>query len=84
MKCRVMEEATASVDIKTDAKIQRTIREQFANKTVFIIAHRLNTIMNSDRIMVMDDGRVVEIDTPEKLKSNPESVYNGLIRSLNH
>jgi ABC-type multidrug transport system fused ATPase/permease subunit len=49
---------------------------------VFVIAHRLNTIMNSDRIMVMDDGRVVEIDSPEILIQNPDNTFNGLIRSL--
>ncbi|KAA6383301.1 MAG: ABC transporter: Multidrug resistance-associated protein, ATP binding protein [Streblomastix strix] len=82
--CRivVMDEATASVDVETDAKIQKTIKEQFVDKTVFVIAHRLNTIMNSDRIMVMDDGNVAEIDTPDNLKNNPDSSFNGLIRSL--
>ncbi|KAA6370904.1 MAG: putative Multidrug resistance-associated protein [Streblomastix strix] len=82
--CRivVMDEATASVDVETDAKIQRTIREQFVDQTVFVIAHRLNTIMNSDRIMVMADGNVAEIDTPENLKNNQDSAFNGLIRSL--
>ncbi|KAA6380701.1 MAG: putative Multidrug resistance-associated protein [Streblomastix strix] len=82
--CRivVMDEATASVDVETDAKIQRTIREQFVDKTVIVIAHRLNTIMNSDRIMVMSDGKVAELDTPENLKSNPESAFNKLIQSL--
>ncbi|KAA6374081.1 MAG: putative ABC transporter, ATP-binding protein, partial [Streblomastix strix] len=78
-KIVVMDDATASVDVETDAKIQRTIRMQFADQTVFVIAHRLNTIMTSDRIMVMDDGNVAEIDTPDKLKSNPESAINGLI-----
>ncbi|KAA6397487.1 MAG: putative Multidrug resistance-associated protein [Streblomastix strix] len=82
--CRivVMDEATASVDVETDAKIQKTIREQFVDKTVIVIAHRLNTIMNNDRIMVMSDGRVVEIDTPLNLKQNQDSSFNGLIRSL--
>ncbi|KAA6401149.1 MAG: putative Multidrug resistance-associated protein [Streblomastix strix] len=82
--CRivVMDEATASVDVETDAKIQKTIREQFVDKTVFVIAHRLNTIMNSDRIMVMDQGRVAEINSPDNLKSNPESAFNSLIKSL--
>ncbi|KAA6386896.1 MAG: putative Multidrug resistance-associated protein [Streblomastix strix] len=82
--CRivVMDEATASVDVETDSKIQKTIKEQFVNKTVFVIAHRLITIMNSDRIMVMADGRVAEIDTPSKLKNNVNSALNNLIMSV--
>ncbi|KAA6389367.1 MAG: putative ABC transporter, ATP-binding protein, partial [Streblomastix strix] len=82
--CRivVMDEATASVDVETDAKIQKTIREQFADKTVFVIAHRLNTIIDSDRIMVMDAGHVQELDSPKNLMANPDSAFNGLLHSL--
>ncbi|KAK2945606.1 Multidrug resistance-associated protein [Blattamonas nauphoetae] len=82
--CRivVLDEATASVDVETDEKIQKTIREQFSDKTVIVIAHRLNTIMDSDRIMVMDKGHVAEFDSPANLKANPDSAFNGLIRSL--
>ncbi|KAK2949702.1 Multidrug resistance-associated protein [Blattamonas nauphoetae] len=84
--CRVvvMDEATANVDVETDAKIQRTIREQFREQTVIVIAHRLNTIMDSTRIMVMDQGYLSEFDTPENLKANPDSAFNALIQSLNH
>ncbi|KAK2941716.1 Multidrug resistance-associated protein [Blattamonas nauphoetae] len=80
--CRivVLDEATASVDVETDEKIQKTIRQQFSDKTVIVIAHRLNTIMDSDRIIVMDKGRVVEYDSPGNLKTNPDSAFNGLIR----
>jgi ABC-type multidrug transport system fused ATPase/permease subunit len=83
-KCRivVMDEATANVDVETDAKIQEMIRRVFVDKTVIVIAHRLNTIMGSDRIMVMSDGRVVELDTPERLKADPNSALNALISSL--
>ncbi|KAK2959608.1 Multidrug resistance-associated protein [Blattamonas nauphoetae] len=84
--CRVvvMDEATANVDVETDAKIQRTIREQFKEQTVIVVAHRLNTIMDSTRIMVMDQGYLSEFDTPENLKANPESAFNALIQSLDH
>ncbi|KAA6400152.1 MAG: ABC transporter: Multidrug resistance-associated protein, ATP binding protein, partial [Streblomastix strix] len=85
--CRivVMDEATASVDVETDAKIQKTIKDQFISQTVFVIAHRLNTIMNSDRIMVMDDGKVVEIDTPDNLKadSNRDGQTRQCSKSVN-
>ncbi|KAK2960698.1 Multidrug resistance-associated protein [Blattamonas nauphoetae] len=83
-KIVVLDEATASVDVETDAKIQRTIREQFREQTVIVIAHRLNTIMDSDRILVMDNGTVAEFDTLENLKANQNSTFNGLLHSLTH
>lgn len=67
----VMDEATASIDAETDLKIQQTIRERFADRTVIIIAHRINTIMGCDRIMVIEEGQVVEFDTPHALLANP-------------
>lgn len=57
-KILVLDEATAAVDVRTDALIQKTIREQFKFCTMLIIAHRLNTIIDSDRILVLDDGQV--------------------------
>lgn len=57
-KILVLDEATAAVDVRTDALIQKTIREQFKYCTMLIIAHRLNTIIDSDRILVLDDGQV--------------------------
>jgi ATP-binding cassette subfamily C (CFTR/MRP) protein 1 len=63
----VMDEATAAVDADSDARIQRVIREEFANATCITIAHRLNTIMDSDFILVMDDGQVAEYGTPQNL-----------------
>ncbi|KAA6387776.1 MAG: hypothetical protein EZS28_016702 [Streblomastix strix] len=74
--------STTSVDVETDLKIQKTIREQFVDKTVFVIAHRLNTIMGSDRIMVMDQVHVQELDSSANLLSNEQTAFNGLIRPL--
>lgn len=68
-KILVMDEATASIDNTTDAAIQRMIRENFASATILTIAHRLNTIMDSDRVLVLDDGCVAEFDSPSALIS---------------
>ncbi|KAG6461025.1 multidrug resistance-associated protein 4 isoform X1 [Manduca sexta] len=79
-KILVLDEATANVDPKTDEFIQRTIRAQFADCTVLTVAHRLNTIMDSDRVMVMDSGRLVEFDHPYKLLNNPDGHFTKMVK----
>ncbi|KAM8806261.1 ATP-binding cassette sub-family C member 2 [Eudromia elegans] len=66
-KILILDEATAAVDLETDHLIQTTIRSEFANCTVLTIAHRLHTIMDSNRVMVLQAGRIVEYDSPEEL-----------------
>ncbi|ORX67698.1 hypothetical protein BCR32DRAFT_297543 [Anaeromyces robustus] len=63
----VMDEATASVDIETDSVIQKALRTKFSNVTVLTIAHRLNTIIDYDKILVLNKGEVLEYDTPKNL-----------------
>lgn len=74
-----MDEATASIDNSTDYLIQKMIRENFANATILTIAHRLNTIMDSDRILVLDEGHVAEFDTPKKLMANRRGAFYGMV-----
>ncbi|KAI9826732.1 MAG: hypothetical protein M1819_007277 [Sarea resinae] len=66
-KIMLLDEATSAVDMTTDALIQTSIREEFTNSTLLVIAHRLSTVVDFDRILVMSDGRVVEYDEPRKL-----------------
>eukprot|EP00123_Amoebidium_parasiticum_P016908 comp23635_c0_seq1/m.40294 comp23635_c0_seq1/g.40294 ORF comp23635_c0_seq1/g.40294 comp23635_c0_seq1/m.40294 type:complete len:1411 (-) comp23635_c0_seq1:61-4293(-) len=77
-KILVMDEATANVDLTTDGLIQATIRQKFADCTVLTIAHRINTILDSDKIMVMDSGQLVEFDTPAALLRNLNGYFRGL------
>ena len=79
-----MDEATASVDIKTDMQIQSMIRTEFSKGTVFTVAHRLHTIMDSDKVMVFDEGRLVEFDTPENLLTNyPDGHFLSMVKAAN-
>ncbi|GJE92383.1 multidrug resistance-associated ABC transporter [Phanerochaete sordida] len=74
----VLDEATSSVDVETDAKLQRTIQTEFASSTLLCIAHRLNTIVYYDRVLVMDGGRVAEFDTPLNLFDREDSIFRSL------
>ena len=74
-----IDEATASVDFETDSFIQHTIKREFRDVTVLTIAHRINTIFDYDRIIVMDGGRVAEFDTVENLLADRTSIFYGLV-----
>ncbi|KAK9316859.1 P-loop containing nucleoside triphosphate hydrolase protein [Lipomyces starkeyi] len=79
-KILVLDEATAAVDVETDQIIQETIRKEFKDRTILTIAHRLNTIIDSDRIVVLAAGKIVEFDTPEVLLSNKNSLFYALCK----
>ncbi|KAM9019895.1 multidrug resistance-associated protein 1-like isoform 2-T2 [Ara ararauna] len=66
-KILVLDEATASVDMETDNLVQSTIKREFHNCTILTIAHRLHTVMDSERVLVLDAGRILEYDTPHNL-----------------
>ncbi|NWW64585.1 MRP1 protein, partial [Ifrita kowaldi] len=66
-KILVLDEATASVDMETDNFVQSTIKREFHNCTVLTVAHRLHTVMDSERVLVLDAGRILEYDTPQNL-----------------
>ncbi len=76
----VLDEATAAVDLQTDKLIQEAIRKNFANLTVLTIAHRLNTVMTSDKILVMDAGKVVEFAPPLALLERPDGHFYNLLK----
>lgn len=67
---------------RTDLLIQRTIRNKFASCTVMTIAHRLHTIIDSDRVLVMDTGRVAEFDTPHNLLNRRSGIFKEMVLTL--
>nr|XP_023021441.1 probable multidrug resistance-associated protein lethal(2)03659 [Leptinotarsa decemlineata] len=78
-KILIMDEATANVDPRTDAFIQEAIRKKFKDCTVLTIAHRLNTIMDSDRVLTMSFGSMVEFDHPYKLLQIPDGYFHKMV-----
>ncbi|KAL7825704.1 hypothetical protein SRHO_G00334420 [Serrasalmus rhombeus] len=76
----IIDEATANVDPKTDELIQKTIREKFHECTVLTIAHRLNTIIDSDRILVLDAGRIHDYDEPHVLLQNQDGIFYKMVQ----
>jgi ABC-type multidrug transport system fused ATPase/permease subunit len=79
-KVLVLDEATSACDLETDRIIQNTIKEKFSECTLLTIAHRLNTVIDYDRILVLDFGKIVENDSPQNLLSNKNSLFYSLAK----
>ncbi|KAG1680183.1 hypothetical protein FOA52_000296 [Chlamydomonas sp. UWO 241] len=75
----VLDEATANVDVETDAVIQKTMREQFSDRTILAIAHRLHTIIDYDQVLVLDKGLVAEFGAPKELLANAGGVFTSMV-----
>uniref|UniRef100_A0A8C6TDA5 Si:ch211-221f10.2 n=1 Tax=Neogobius melanostomus TaxID=47308 RepID=A0A8C6TDA5_9GOBI len=80
-KILILDEATAAIDTETDRLIQETIRSAFGSCTTLIIAHRLNTVMNCSRVMVLDKGQILEFDKPAFLLADENSRFRAMIEA---
>lgn len=78
----ILDEATANIDIVTEQRIQQLIQEEFRECTVITIAHRLQTIIESDKVLVLSFGQVIEYDAPNKLLENEESEFSKLVNEM--
>lgn len=78
----IFDEATANIDVVTESKTLDLIKAEFADSTVITIAHRLNTIINSDMIAVMSYGQLKEYDSPQVLLKRPDSEFTKLLNEL--
>lgn len=81
-KIVILDEATANIDIVTEQTIQKLIKESFKDCTMITVAHRLQTIIESDKVLVLDKGRVAEFDKPNELLKNPESHFTKLVKAM--
>ncbi len=81
-KVIILDEATANIDVLTEQKILKLIKEEFKDATVITIAHRLNTIIESDMILVMGNGKVIEYDSPMNLMQDTNSEFAQLLKEL--
>ena len=80
----IMDEATSAVDAETDAFIQRVVRSEFSDATVITIAHRLNTILDADKVLVLDNGRVVEFGPPKELMARRDGTFRQMVSHSSH
>ncbi|KAG0655558.1 hypothetical protein C6P45_002974 [Maudiozyma exigua] len=83
-KILILDEATAAVDMETDHIIQETIRTQFKSRTILTIAHRIDTVLDNDKILVLDQGSVKEFDSPQNLLSQTDSLFYALCQKGNY
>ena len=83
-KVLLMDEATSAVDQETDALIQAAIKQHFGDATMLTIAHRLNTILDSDKILVLENGRVLEFGTPDELRRQEGSSFAAMLNKEAH
>lgn len=81
-KLIVLDEATAFIDMLTEKKIQELITSEFKDSTMMTIAHRLNTIMGCDKVMVLSYGMLAEFNTPKNLMQDENSEFNKFLREL--
>ena len=81
-KIVILDEATANIDVVTEQKIQKLIKEEFTESSVITIAHRLNTIIKSDKVLVLSHGELVEYDSPKSLMQDPHSEFAKLLQEL--
>ena len=81
-KIVILDEATANIDVVTEQAIQKLISEEFLGATVLCIAHRLNTIIRSDKVLVMDKGQAAEFDSPQALMADRKSIFSKMLKQM--
>lgn len=81
-KICVLDEATANIDVLTEQKIQKLIKEEFNESSMITIAHRLNTIIQSDKILVLGGGKTIEMGSPDELIADADSTFNKYLLDL--
>lgn len=79
-KILVLDEATAAVDLETDSVIQKTIQESFVDVTILTIAHRIHNVVNYDKVLVLDQGRIIEFQSPSQLLKDTTSMFYALAK----
>ena len=77
----IMDEATSAVDAETDAFIQRVVRAEFRDATVITIAHRLNTILDADKVLVLAEGKVAEFGPPKQLIGRSGGIFREMVQT---
>uniref|UniRef100_A0AAR2K3M6 ATP-binding cassette sub-family C member 5 n=1 Tax=Pygocentrus nattereri TaxID=42514 RepID=A0AAR2K3M6_PYGNA len=82
-KILLLDEATAAIDTETDRLLQETIRSSFKGCTMLVIAHRLNTVLSCDRVLVLDQGQILEFDSPSNLLANKSSHFSAMLEVAN-